>query len=183
LLRGLAFREAMKESPRSLAWLDRVEEAFMAFALALMTVLTFVQVILRYFFHSSLVWSLEATTYTFGWLIVVGMAYGVRTRTHIAVDLLTRALAPGARRFAAALAFAASLAYCGLMAYGSARYVSGLAELGHTAQDIPLPRWLLASILPLGFALLMLRLIQAGWRYFAPGFDEGRPDAADGQPR
>jgi C4-dicarboxylate transporter, DctQ subunit len=153
---------------RASAWLDRVEEAFMAFALALMTALTFVQVVLRYVFHSGLVWSLEATTYTFGWLVVVGMSYGVRTQAHIAVDLLTRKLEPAAQRAVASLALAVSLAYCALMAYGSAALVAGLMRLGHEAQDIPLPRWLLASILPLGFALLALRIVQVGWRYFAP---------------
>jgi C4-dicarboxylate transporter DctQ subunit len=155
-------------SARASAWLDRVEEFFMATALATMTVLTFTQVILRYVFQSSLVWSLEATTYTFGWLVVVGMAYGVRTRAHIAVDLLTRTLTPIAQRTVAALALAVSLAYCALMAWGSAEFVGGLMTLGHFAQDIPLPRWLLASILPAGFALLALRLMQVGWRYFAP---------------
>jgi C4-dicarboxylate transporter DctQ subunit len=158
----------MSGGARLAHWLDRAEEAFMAFALATMTTLTFVQVILRYFFHSTLVWSLEATTYTFGWLVVVGMAYGVRTRAHIAVDLLTRKLAPGGQRMVAMLALAVCLSYCLLMIWGSARFVSGLMTLGHFAQDIPLPRWLLASILPAGFALLALRLLQAGWRYLAP---------------
>jgi len=158
----------MTQPGRPLAWLDRLEEAFIALALSLMTLLTFIQVVLRYAFHSGLVWSLEATSYTFGWLVVVGMAYGVRTRSHIAVDLVTRALVPAARRAVATGALLLSLAYCGLMAWGSIRFVAGLARLGHDAQDIPLPRWALASILPLGFALLALRLVQAGWRYFAP---------------
>lgn len=147
-------------------WLDRLEEVFMALALAAMTLLTFVQVILRYGFQSGLVWSLEATSYIFGWLIVVGMSYGVRTNSHIAVDLLIRSLAPALQRIVASVALAASLAYCGLLGYGATSYVTGLISLGHFAQDIPLPRWLLVGILPLGFALLALRLLQAGWRYF-----------------
>jgi len=154
---------------RSWAWLDRIEEVFMALALGIMTLLTFVQVVLRYVFHSGLVWSLEATSYLFGWLIVVGMAYGVRTNAHIAVDLLTRALAPKLQRIVASVALGASLAYCVLLTYGSATYVAGLIRLGHFAQDIPLPRWVLVMILPLGFALLGLRLVQAGWRYFVGG--------------
>lgn len=152
----------------------------MAVALGLMTVLTFIQVILRYFFHSSLVWSLEATTYTFGGLIAIGMAYGVRTRAHITVDLLTRTLSAGAQRAVAGLAFAVSLAYCALMVYGSALYVAGLFELGHRAQDIPLPRWLLASILPAGFALLAYRIVEAGWGYFSPATAAQRDKAAVG---
>lgn len=160
----------------ALAWLDRLEEAVMALALGLMTALTFTQVVLRYGFKSGLVWSLEATSFIFGWLIVIGMAYGVRTNSHIAVDLLTRSLAPKMQRVVACVAFGASLAYCGLMAYGTATYVAGLMRLGHFAQDIPLPRWLLTMILPVGFALLALRLVQAGWRYFIGG----RPPAPTG---
>lgn len=154
-------------SPEAQSRLDRVEEAFMALALGTMTALTFVQVILRYGFQSGIVWSLEATSFLFGWLIVVGMAYGVRTRSHIAVDLLTRTLRPEFRRVVAWIALGASLGYCALMAWGSVTYVSGLIRLGHFAQDIPLPRWLLVMILPIGFALLAVRLVQAGWRYFA----------------
>lgn len=147
----------------------------MAFALGLMTVLTFVQVVLRYVFQSGLVWSLEATTYTFGWLVVIGMAYGVRTKAHIAVDLVTRAMSTAAARMTAGVAFGLSLAYCALMFYGSIAYVDGLFALGHDAQDIPLPRWLLASILPLGFALLAARIVQAGWNYFRPADRSSEP--------
>jgi C4-dicarboxylate transporter DctQ subunit len=168
---------------RAAAWLDRVEEGFMAVALGLMTALTFVQVILRYGFKSGMVWSLEATSFIFAWLIVVGMAYGVRTHSHIAVDLLTRTLPAGLQRSVATIAFALSLGYCALMAYASGSYIAGLIELGHFAQDIPLPRWLLTTILPAGFALLALRLVQAGRGYF--GGDgataaAGVPPDADG---
>jgi len=138
----------------------------MALALGIMTLLTFVQVVLRYGFHSGIVWSLEATSFIFGWLIVVGMAYGVRTNAHITVDLVTRSLPERIQRPVAFVAFIASLAYCALMTWGSASYVSGLIRLGHFAQDIPLPRWLLVSILPIGFVLLGFRFVQAGWRYF-----------------
>lgn len=167
---------------RASAWLDRAEEIFIALALALMTLLTFVQVILRYLFHTGLVWSLEATAYAFGWLVIVGMAYGARTRAHITSDLLIRALGPRVRRIVAWLALALCLAYCAFMFAGSLAFVLGLKRLGHDAQDIPLPRWLLASILPVGFALLALRLVQAGWRLFAPGESaaRGEPPATGG---
>ena len=40
----------------------RVEEGLIAFILGVMTVLTFVQVVLRYVFNTGFVWQLEATT-------------------------------------------------------------------------------------------------------------------------
>jgi C4-dicarboxylate transporter DctQ subunit len=145
---------------------DRLEEAFMTVALAFMTLLTFVQVVLRYGFDAGFVWSLEAATYTFAWLVLIGMSYGVRTESHIAVDLLTSRLPPLAARVAAIAALACTLGYCALMAYGSSQFVDRLMTLGTNARDIPLPRWVLTGIMPIAFGLLALRLVQAAWRLF-----------------
>jgi C4-dicarboxylate transporter DctQ subunit len=147
---------------------DRLEEAFMVVTLAFMTVLTVVQVVLRYVFATGLVWSLEATTYAFAWLVLLGMSYGVRTGAHIAVDLVTSRLGPrGARAFALA-ALAAGLAYCALMSYGSASFVGRLITLGTDARDIPLPRYVLTGVMPLAFVLLALRLVQAALPVLRP---------------
>jgi len=135
----------------------------MAVALAFMTILTFIQVILRYVFGTGLVWSLEATTYTFAWLVLIGMSYCVRERAHIAVDLVVDRLPPPTRRIVALLAIASCVAYCLFMIYGGAIFVDRLITLGNNARDIPLPRWLLTSILPLGFGLLAIRFLQVGW--------------------
>jgi C4-dicarboxylate transporter DctQ subunit len=146
---------------RGLKAADRLEETFMIVALAFMTVLTVVQVVLRYVFSTGLVWSLEATTYAFAWLVLIGMSYGVRTGSHIAVDLVTSRLGPRGARVFAVVALAAGLAYCALMSYGSAAFVGRLMTLGTEARDIPLPRWLLTGVMPLAFLLLALRLVQA----------------------
>jgi C4-dicarboxylate transporter DctQ subunit len=153
---------------RALKAADRLEEAFMIVALAFMTVLTVVQVVLRYGFAGGFVWSLEVTTYTFAWLVLIGMSYGVRANAHIAVDLLTSRLRPGAARVVAAVALAAGLAYCALMIYGSSQFVARLMTLGTDARDIPLPRWLLTGIMPVAFGLLALRLVQAARPVLSP---------------
>lgn len=148
---------------------DRLEEAFMIVALAFMTVLTVVQVVLRYAFQAGFVWSLEATTYTFAWLVLIGMSYGVRTEAHIAVDLVTSRLTPSGARAFAWVALACALAYCALMIYGSSLFVDRLMTLGTNARDIPLPRWALTGIMPIAFALLALRLVQAARPVLFPG--------------
>jgi C4-dicarboxylate transporter DctQ subunit len=136
----------------------------MALALAAMTLVTFVHVIMRYVFGGGLIWSLEATTYTFAWLVLIGMSYGVRTQSHIAVDLLHGRLPAHLRRWAGGIVVLLCLAYCGMMLYGSAVFVDRLVQLGNEARDIPLPRWLLTIIMPPAFALLGVRMLQAGWR-------------------
>jgi C4-dicarboxylate transporter DctQ subunit len=142
---------------------NRLEEGILATLLAFMTLLTFIQVVLRYVFNSGIVWSLEATTYSFAALVLFGMSYGVRTRTHIAVDLFTRKLPATLERYVNVIAIIACLVYAALMLYGSAIFVERLLALGNLARDVPAPKWLLTATMPLGFTLLAYRFLEAGW--------------------
>lgn len=128
-----------------------------------MTVLTFVQVVLRYVFNTGLVWSLEATTYAFAALVLVGMSYGVRTKSHIAIDLFVNKLPVRLHHYVSLLVVLICLLYAGMMLYGSSIFVERLFVLGNDARDIPWPKWLLTSSMPIGFALLAFRFVEAGW--------------------
>jgi C4-dicarboxylate transporter, DctQ subunit len=139
---------------------EQLEEGLIALLLAAMTLLTFTQVVLRYGFNSGFVWALEATTYLFGWLILFGISYCVRVHAHIGIDLLVKALPEAARRLVGLTAIALCLLYAGLMAYGAWGYIERLMKLGITAEDIPVQRWLLTVILPIGFVLLGIRLLE-----------------------
>lgn len=141
--------------------LDRAEEFLTAALLAAMTLLTFLQVVLRYGFNSGLIWALEATVYCFGWLVLLGISGAMRTDSHIAVDAVTKHLPPAAQKSAALLAAALSMLYTVLMFVGSWTLIVRLQAFGSLAHDIPLPRWILLLSLPLGFGLLGLRIIQA----------------------
>lgn len=143
---------------------DRLEEGIIAFLLAAMTLLTFVQVVLRYVFNSGFVWALEATTYMFGWLVLFGMSYGVKVGSHIGVDMVVKLLPPRGQRAVGILAGLLCMLYASIILYGGIEYVQKMYQLGVEAEDIPIDRWLLLVILPIGFALLLLRLGQATWR-------------------
>lgn len=162
--------------------MNRLEENLLAFFLAVMTLLTALQVLLRYAFNTGLIWSLEATTYSFAWLVLLGMSYGVRTRSHIAVDVLVNRLGSERRRVVGLLAIVICLAYALLMLYGGLEFVGRLYELGNRARDIPVARWLLTSILPIGFALLTIRFVQLGvkiWRGEASGLGMDQQENGD----
>jgi len=142
---------------------DRVEEGLIALLLAAMTLLTFVLVILRYCFNSGLSWGLEATEYMFGWLIFIGIAYGVKVGSHIGVDVVVRRLSPGMQRVVGMLAVALALLYAALMCYGGYIYVDKMHLLGVEAEEIPVPRWILLIIVPIGMAMMAFRVAQNGW--------------------
>lgn len=140
--------------------LNHLEEGLMALLLAVMCLLTFAQVVLRYGFNTGIIWSLEATTYAFAWLVLIGMSYGVRTRSHIAVNLLVDRVSSRTRRAISLAGIGVCLLYSGFLFYGSTVFVGRLFLLGHLARDIPAPRWLLTLLLPLGFLLLAFRFLQ-----------------------
>ena len=159
----------------------RIEEGLIALILGAMTLLTFLQVVLRYVFASGLLWALETTTYLFGWLVLIGISYGVRQRAHIGIDALVQTMPPKARRYVGLFVVAAALLYAALMFYGGWVYIDKLHTLGVDAEDIPIPRWILALCLPIGFALLGVRLAEMAWRILtgkSPGF-ELADEAAD----
>jgi C4-dicarboxylate transporter DctQ subunit len=121
-------------------------------------------VVLRYVFNSGITWGQGATTFMFGWLVLLGISYGVRVQTHIGVDVWVKKLSPGGKRAAAWTGIGVCLAYAALMLYGSIRYVHVQYVIGVEAEDIPIQNWILHIALPLGFALLLGRLLEVALR-------------------
>lgn len=145
-------------------WIERVEEAVIAFLLAAMTVITFAQVVARYVFNYSFVWAVELTGVLFGGLIFIGMAYGVRVGAHIGVDAFVKILKPGAARVVGIVATLMCLLYAGIVLVGGFTYVQKMYLVGIEMQDLPVAQWIPRAVLPLGYALLALRFGQVLWR-------------------
>lgn len=150
----------------------RVEEGLIALILAVMAILTFVQVVLRYGFNTGFIWALEANFYLFSWLVMIGISYCVRVRAHIGVDAAVRLLTPRWRRLVGILVLLLALFYTVLMIYGSFEYIRRMYIINVEAEDIPIETWKLSLCLPLGFVLLLIRLLEMGWR-IATGQSQG----------
>jgi len=143
---------------------ERIEESLIALLMAAMSALTFVQVVLRYVFNGGFTWAMEATTYMFAWLVLLGISYGVRVHSHIGVDVWVKNLSPPNRRYVSLISSAAGLLYAGLMVAGSLIYERTMFQLGIEAEDMAIQRWVLLLALPLGFGLLFFRLFQVAVR-------------------
>jgi C4-dicarboxylate transporter DctQ subunit len=141
-------------------WVAGAEEGLVALLLALMTLITFMQVVARYVFNYSFVWALELTIFLFGGLIFLGISYGVRIGAHIGIDVLVRRLAPGPARMVAIVATVLCMVYATIVLIGGWLYVDKIYEIGILAQDMPVPQWVPRLVLPIGYALLLLRFTQ-----------------------
>jgi len=145
-------------------WLEYLEEWLISFLLAAMTLVTFTQVIARYIFNYSFVWALELNGVMFGWLIFIGMSYGVRVGAHIGVDAFVKSLSSGPARIVGMLATSMCILYALIVTYGGYLYVKKMHEVGILMQDVPIEQWIPRLVLPIGFALLGFRFAQVLYR-------------------
>ncbi|WP_420235362.1 TRAP transporter small permease [Pseudomonas sp. ABY48] len=169
---------------------EHFEEAFIAFLLAAMTLVTFVYVVLNNLytvFYSlgdhwsaasepmfaigdnimgmaqAMTWSTSLTKALFGWLIFFGLSYGVRTAGHIGVDALVKLASKPVQRFIGVIACLCCLAYAGLLAVASYEWINTLmiAQIG--AEDLGhfgIMQWHIGLIVPVGFALVFIRFAE-----------------------
>lgn len=169
---------------------NRLEEILIAILLAGMTLVTFFYVLVNnlysvfysladslpfaedllfsigdgiLFVSQEMTWSIALSKAMFGWLIFIGLAWGVRIGAHIGVDLLVRNFAPSVQKAVALVAVAICMGYCVLMAYSSEQWVATLYNIGTGAEDLDrfgVSQWMIVMIVPIGFALMFLRFLQ-----------------------
>ncbi len=111
---------------------DTIEETAIAVLLGGMTLLTFINVVLRYGFNSSIIWSLEVVLVMFAWLVLFGISYGFKVTAHLGVDAVTNLLPPGARKTVALVAGGLCIAYAALFVKGAWDYWAPFADLPKT---------------------------------------------------
>ena len=77
---------------------EHFEACFIVPLMFLMSIIIFIQVVMRYVFHSSLTWSEELARYLFVWLVYFSVAYTAKRQAHIRIDaainLYPKALRP-----------------------------------------------------------------------------------------
>jgi C4-dicarboxylate transporter DctQ subunit len=143
---------------------NELEEGAIALLFAAMTLVAFSQVVARYVFNTGVVWALELTVYLFAWLVLFGMSYGIKVHGHLGIDAFAKLFSSPVQRIFGLLVVAAGLIYGTIMLIGAWNYVSKLFQIGIESEDLPIPQWVPMAILPIGVALLMFRLAQAGVR-------------------
>lgn len=108
------------------------EETAIAVMLGLMTIITFINVVLRYVFNSMLIWGLEVVAILFAWLVLFGVAYGFKITAHLGVDAIINMANPPLRRFFAILAALLCCLYAVMLFKGAWDYWAPFAGLPDT---------------------------------------------------
>jgi len=118
-----------------------LEVNFIALSLGLMTLFTFINVVLRYVFNTGIIWSLEFVLVLFAWLVILGVSHAIKINAHLGVDAVTNLLPPNGRRACAVISGICTVIFALLLLKGAWDYWANFANLPQTTG-----RWL-----PTGF--------------------------------
>jgi TRAP-type C4-dicarboxylate transport system permease small subunit len=72
--------------------IDHLFNGLIAFALSVMAILVFGNVVLRYVFNSGITWSEEMARFLFIWLVLLGAIGALKDNAHLGVDMLIKRL-------------------------------------------------------------------------------------------
>lgn len=150
---------AVRSKPR----LQRLAESLMVLALAGMVIAVFVNVVLRYVFHTSIVSYEEISRLLFVWLVAIGAIVAAFEGSHLGFDLVTSRVGPAARKLLFWLSQLLVLACMGLLLSGSWGQVQAGLNSFSTVLGYPLALGAAATlVLAVGLILVTLRDLRRG---------------------
>jgi TRAP-type mannitol/chloroaromatic compound transport system permease small subunit len=116
-------------------------------------------VLLRYVFNTGSVWSQELEWSLMSPICLFGMSYALRHGEHVRVDVLFASFSERNKQLIEFITALVSMAVCAIVIWLSWSYVAYSWNIGEGSQNpggIP-ARYALKSLIPIGFALLLMQ--------------------------
>lgn len=142
--------------------IDRNAERWALLVFYVMLVVTMaVEVLRREIFAYSSIWGEEIVRYAFIYLAWIGAAVAVKDRAHIRIDVLMHYVPPRAKALLYIFGDLVMLAVAAIALYWSMETVHVSAKFGSVSHGLRVSMvWFLLAV-PVGFGLMILRLIQS----------------------
>lgn len=133
------------------------EESVLVALLLFMVLMSFLQVVLRVFFSTGLIWADTLLRHLVLWVGFLGAGLAASSGKQFAMDAMDRVLQGQAKRFAHALCHTFAMVVCLMLLSAACAFFK--EEYAHSQPAFEVlgrgvPGWTLEVILPLGFALL-----------------------------
>lgn len=145
--------------------IDQNGERYLLLPLYTLIVLTIsMEVVRRTFLSYSSIWAEEIARYAFIYVAWIGASAALKERAHIRIDVLLPLFSPRVRGFLFVFGDIVALILSVLAIYWSMESVLTSIRFGSVTHGLRISQaWFLAAV-PLGFAMMVIRLLQAMWR-------------------
>lgn len=140
--------------------LGNIEEYLSAACLAVMTLLTFANIVARYVFAASFSFSEEITTYLFVLLSLMGAAIAAKRGAHLGFTLISDMVAPSVRRAMKVVGYLFATAFCALLCYYGLLMAASQYSRRQITAGMQWPEWIFGAFVPFGALFVTIRFLQ-----------------------
>ena len=164
-------------------WIDlycRALKVMVVLCLAVMVVLVFTNVVLRYVFNSGIATSEELSRWLLVWLTFLGAIVALRQHAHLGVDTLVRALPPRGKLLCFVISYALMLYADSLLTIGSWKQAVLTFHDSAPASGISVGLFFYSSGLVFGISAAVILLHDLA-RVLTGCCERGRPDLGEGK--
>lgn len=132
------------------------ETFFLLFFLLTAVFLASIQIFLRNFFDTGIVWADSALRILVLWIGMIGAMFASRNKKHIRIDVLSHYLPVHLRNNIWRITELITAIVCGIVAYYSIKFIQYEYADG-TIAFANVPVWLCETIIPIAFSIMSLR--------------------------
>ena len=138
---------------------EQFEKWFLIVALIVMVLVTFMQIVLRWF-NAATVWAEEFSRYVMLYQVWVGASYAVHEDAHIRITALIGKLSGGRRRGMDLVVLTLWLLFALWLTVEGCVLVGKIAAMGQVSSAMRIPMTIPYASVPIGGALMTIRLVQ-----------------------
>ena len=134
--------------------------------MAIMTVLVFLQVVMRYVFANSLSWSEEMARFIFLWLSWIGASYAVKERSHFRVEMFANMIQGTASKYFECFILIVWFIFSLFLTWFGTELLLFLHDSGQFSAAMEIPMTLPYASVPVGCGLMSIRLLIEIYKIF-----------------
>lgn len=122
-----------------------------------MTILSFVQIVLRNTIHFSFIWADVIVRWSVLWAAIIGASIAVTEKGHIKIDIMSHLIPKPYDEYLEALLTAIAFFITTWIAKVGYEFILTTKEVGKTVDPLPVKEWVFCLIFPIGFGILAFK--------------------------
>jgi TRAP-type C4-dicarboxylate transport system permease small subunit len=142
--------------PQLSRWFGALEKWVIASLVIFLVLFSFLQIILRNFFSTGIIWGDSLLRQIVLWVSLLGAARAAAENKHIQIDLLPKLLPAASARVLGIISNLFGIMVSATLLYASITFVQSEMSSG-TIAFLGIPNWWLETAFPLSFGIMTLR--------------------------
>lgn len=145
--------------PKLLKPLEWIENTIAVISMTTVSLIIFGQVVSRYGFNYTPLWSEELSRFLIVWSIFIGVSIGVRNNQHIGVDAVIRFLPHKLKVAAEVLLNLIGIVVLAVLIYTSIEFIRHTMEFEQLSPAMRIPMYIPYIAMPVGLSLSIIHFI------------------------